>query len=458
MKMSVPAPEVNDGLLWTSKGFIMGNAVKPAGPLPAPGTKVRVPTLDGVRGLAAVGVLVYHVAFISGVSAWMGQPGAGIWGLVSNGLAVCLGPLFVLSGMLLFRGFARSVITGAPKPAVGSFLTRRALRILPAYFLLVVADLLLLNLRSIDGVWYVLRPFLLFHFFWPDGISMAGMEPTWTVPAEMTFYLLIPVVAWIGGRYARKASTPGARARRLVLPLAVFTLIGFAWTAMAYLPALGTDVFYLSFWPFGYFSLFAAGMFLGTLSAYSQAVDRPPAVYRLIVRHPNLCWLLALGVYVVNLPEFFGHPGMGDYGALAQEMLALVFITVFAVLIVAPLTVPGVKSRLMDGVLTNRPVRFLGRISYGIYLWHLLMIYLWFGNGSVFGKAPDPLVGLRGQVGFWPLLAFVLGGSIVAATISYVLVERPANVLAQRIGQDPAPVTPVVVAPEARPEPGERAA
>jgi peptidoglycan/LPS O-acetylase OafA/YrhL len=395
--------------------------------------KVRVATLDGVRGLSAVGVLIYHVAFITGVSEWMGQSGSGIWGPITNGLSVCLGPLFVLSGMLLFRAFARSIITDAPKPAISSFLWRRALRILPAYFFLAVGDLLLINLREIHGPWYVLRPLLLFHFFWPGGVSMAGMEQTWTVPAEMTFYLCLPLVAWLAGKYARRVVDPARRARRMALPLAVFAFVGFGWTAVCYLPAMASSVFYLSFWPFGYFSLFAAGMALGTLSAYSEVAKRPPAIYRLIVRRPNLCWLAAGVIYLINLPELFGHPGMGNYGAFVQELLDLVFITVFAVLVVVPLTVPGMRSRLMQKVLANRPVRSLGRISYGIYLWHLLFIYVYLHNGSIFGHSPISLVTLRGDAEFWAMLGFVLGGSIVAATVSYLFIERPAHRLAERI-------------------------
>jgi peptidoglycan/LPS O-acetylase OafA/YrhL len=66
---------------------------------------------------------------------------------------------------------------------------------------------------------------------------------------------------------------------------------------------------------------------------------------------------------------------------------------------------------------------FLGLISYGIYLWHLTVIALvrdeWWGQ---------PI----GQVGFWKLLVPVFVFTVIIATVSYYVVERPTIDLARR--------------------------
>src|SRR5690349_6021927 len=101
------------------------------GPRAGAGDRRRVPRLEGIRGLCALGVIVYHVAFAAGVTSLLPIQGDGFWGILLDGLSVSLPPFFVLSGLLLYRPFARAIIAGTHRPAVGPFLWRRALRILP---------------------------------------------------------------------------------------------------------------------------------------------------------------------------------------------------------------------------------------------------------------------------------------------------------------------------------------
>jgi len=419
------------------------------------GAAKRVPTFDGLRGLCALGVVVFHVAFMAGVSNHIEDKGSGIWGFLTDGLAVCLPPFFVLSGLLLYRSFARSIIAGTRRPPALPFLWKRALRILPAYWVLIAVSVLFLNFYTIGRFWYSVRPFLLLQFFYTNNPLqwLTGTEPTWTVPAEFAFYLGLPVFGWLIDRYARRAGSPAQRVRRMMWPLSILVLVGAGWTAFCFLPAMAPSVWYLNFFPFGYIGFFAGGMMLATLSVYNDVAARPPALYRLVTRWPNLCWLLAAVVFVVNVPKPFGEPGEGTYPALLQEMIEHVLLFLFAVLIVAPLTVPRTRSRLMDAVLTNAPVRFVGRISYGVYLWHVVWIHLWFKNGSIFGHHPVTSVVFRGTVGFWTLLTFVLGGTIVTALVSHYAIEQPAQRLRNRfVG---APRKPVAAVAAEIPEAGD---
>ncbi|OZM71898.1 acyltransferase [Amycolatopsis antarctica] len=397
----------------------------------AGGTK-RDGRLEGLRGYLAMAVVVYHVAFQAGTASFMEESTRSFWTTAIDGLSACLPPFFVLSGFFLYRPFARAILGGTPKPAVRPFLWQRVVRLMPAYVLVAVVALLTLNFYAIDGFWYVARPFLLFHFYWPDVPWVTGIDQTWTVPAELLFYLILPAFAILVTRFARGAVDAASRTRRMLVPLLLFVVAGFAWTIFTNLPATQEIVtsFNMWYWPFGYFDAFAVGMALATVSAYAQVTGRTPRFFQVVARHPNLWWLGALAAYLLNMPRLFGTPGVGNY--LGQELTIHVLVLVFSACLVIPLTVPGVRSRLMDGTLDNPPMRFLGRISYGIYLWHLIPITLWLEQGNLFGNVPLSSPELRGTIGFWALLIPTVIGTVIAAALSYYLLERPIARWARR--------------------------
>ncbi|MYV67033.1 acyltransferase family protein [Streptomyces sp. SID2131] len=389
--------------------------------------KRRVPVLDGLRGLCAVAVLVYHVAYTAGVSNHFADPRANLWGYLTEGMGVFLPPFFVLSGLMLYRPFARRTVTAeGTAPRAVPFYWRRFVRIVPAFWVLVLASILLLDYDKIDGAWFFLRPLLMVHFF-SRAEWITGIEPTWTVPTEMLFYLALPVIAWGIHRFAVRGATPAQRARRMFVPLVALVLIGMAWTAYCFLPSMTADVWYLSFWPFGYVGYFAGGMALAVMLSYAEVAPRQPALFRWAAKWPMGFWLVALIAYLANVPHPFGEPGMGDWGALTQQMVLHVLFFVFSLCVVIPLVAPGARSKTMNLVLANRPMAFLGRISYGIYLWHVFFIHVVLHNGSMFGKSAVNSGMLRGTVGFAEMVSLVLLGTLLSALASHYVIEEPLN-------------------------------
>src|SRR4051812_26100870 len=95
----------------------------------SPATQSRLPALDVLRVVGAAAVVGVHVGFNTGAVY------QGVWGGVLARLDVGVAIFFVLSGFLLFRPFALARATGARRPGTGRYLWRRALRILPAYWL-----------------------------------------------------------------------------------------------------------------------------------------------------------------------------------------------------------------------------------------------------------------------------------------------------------------------------------
>ncbi|MEU6040974.1 acyltransferase [Actinomadura sp. NPDC047616] len=415
----------------------------------------HLPNLEGVRGLCASAVLFYHVAFAGGLLGMLNEPKDPFWGVVASGLEVFLPPFFVLSGFLLYRSFARATITGAPWPALGNFMWRRVLRIVPGFWVVTIVTLLVMNLHSINGIWYVLRPLLMLHSFKIENFPV-GMEPTWTVTTEFAFYLVLPPFAWLIARYARRADDPVRRARRIMLPLAGFVAFGVVWHVYCSLPSLRQSSPFgmsdLTFWPPHYAGTFAIGMALAVLAVRAETAAEPPRLYRLVRQRPNLCWLAALAVFAVNLYKPFGPAAVPDWSGFTQAQIDYVLSLTFAALFVAPLTVPGVRWRFADAVLANAPVRFLGRISYGVYLWHMLVLDVAIGEGSINGRtAPmDPVAYQAAgmDVGMWPLLAITFFGTVAVAAASHYLFERPVARLGHRWPRAPRPVPDPALAPQ----------
>ena len=87
----------------------------------------RIPGIEGARGMAAFGVVVYHVErFQKSSVGWFDPVASHLW------LGVTL--FFVLSGFLLYRPFAAWSINGAPWPGLRRYAQARILRIVPAYW------------------------------------------------------------------------------------------------------------------------------------------------------------------------------------------------------------------------------------------------------------------------------------------------------------------------------------
>ncbi|MGW5051329.1 acyltransferase family protein [Actinokineospora sp. NPDC004072] len=380
----------------------------------------RAPALDGVRGLAAVGVLYLHTSFYAGVTAVEGLvEGVPVLGWLTTGATVVLAPFFLLSGLFLYRPFARATLAGTQTPALKKFFARRLLRILPMYWLVVAVSLLLIGATYVDSFWDVLRPLVMLQYFVDVDTFTPGLEITWSVVTEVIFYLLLPLGAWLIHR--ARVDDPRRQLRRILWSLAPVVLVGPAWMVYIHLPFMG-EYPIESFWPPGYIGLIAIGMMFGALSAYQDVTGDQPAIYRSAVRSPLAWWAGAFAVFLLNCVKPFTVAGTSNYPPMSQAIMDHVLFLAFAVLVMVPLIAPGVRSRVIDGLLCNPVSTFLGKISFGVYLWHFPMLYFALGMGSMFGTEPMLMPGITG---LW-LLVQVLAGTIVLATVSYYLVERPA--------------------------------
>src|SRR3954454_17331943 len=97
-------------------------------PLDAGTTNPRFPLVDGVRAIAALSIVVFHVGFFSGFS------GENALGIGVSRLDVGVAVFFVVTGFPLYRPWVASQLGVGPRPRLGSYAVGRVLRLYPAYW------------------------------------------------------------------------------------------------------------------------------------------------------------------------------------------------------------------------------------------------------------------------------------------------------------------------------------
>jgi peptidoglycan/LPS O-acetylase OafA/YrhL len=393
----------------------------------------RSPAIDGIRGLAALALLTVHVALFSGLLGTKAfgepRPPSNIVGaFFVSGLPSFIGVLFVLPGMFLYLPLAKAIISGTKRPPQGKPFLRRLLRLLPGYYVMYLVVLFTLNRDHIDGIWYVLKSILLLQVFTQNPFQpqlMNGMEITWTVPTMVQWYAILPLIAWAVHRFAARGTTPESRARRLMLPVPVLIAIGVAW--LFFVKGNGWDNRMVFWWPQGFAPTIGIGMALAIKLALSQVKPAStPKLLRVATTRPNLFLLAAVVLYIINCARPFSVIGMDAIYSTTGLLVTYVMVALFGLCAVTPLIVPGGGSRLITATLTSKPVVHLGKVGFGIYLWHFAVMHFYLQPGALLRGDARPIKEFYGTVGFWQLELATVAGATLLATLSYYLVEKPA--------------------------------
>jgi peptidoglycan/LPS O-acetylase OafA/YrhL len=356
-------------------------------PLPADSHSQRFRFVDALRGIAALGVAWHHINLYGplpdAAATVMPAPLHWAWYYGWAGVPV----FFVISGFVIAYSVRDAWIT--PR-FLGNFALRRSLRLDPSYWAMIGLALLLHFLPELAGLPSPHETGLstgqvLSHFVYLQNISeydnlSAGF---WTLCIEMQFYLLFCAMLGIAHRLSRAdASRPHARGSMLVvvyLPLALASLYLFN------LNEAYDD------WIVYFFSMF----FLGSL-----------AWWTLDCRISDW-WFWGYVAAMAARLGFFG----GDDLPVAIATGGAIFLV-------------GRAGRLTSW-LNWRPLQYLGRISYSLYLIHYPVSHIVISAGHrLTGDAPLASCG-------WLALAVVL--SMLAAHFLYLFVEAPTARLAARL-------------------------
>lgn len=398
-------------------------------------TRGRYPTLDGLRAIAVLLVVLFHCFYLNytvvGAEAslrlmdamspwfnwvWQGDKGVDLF--------------FVLSGfliaMLLLSEHRR---TGAV--SLRRFYRHRAARILPAYLLLLAY------------AWSTGMPHR--EWVWGNLLFINNLLPTvrifvpwtWSITVEVQFYLLFPLLLPLLVRTRRVLGTvlcllAAAVIARLAVVIWHFELVAQPFHQLMYAGSgLG------GWWNAAYVGLAArAGpILLGITAAvlhvyYSQQLEvwlqrRPLQVSLLVLA------MLALTWGSMSVP--YHHPGAGYFSVLGETgnfwLLGLhrnLFALAIAVLLLLSLHPAGLM-RPLSTLLASRPLVPLAKVSYSLYLFHVFVLQ-W-----VFRMLRQWWPEAVGSMG-WMLLgtALTLLLAFLVSMFSYALVEKPFNDLARR--------------------------
>ncbi|MDX8512631.1 acyltransferase family protein [Mesorhizobium captivum] len=340
--------------------------------------KVRDIQLDALRAVAVTLVLYAHFLAPNGTS-FLGHLGVRLF--------------FVLSGFLITRLLldARDTDAFASGPALRSFYARRVIRIFPPYFavlgLVWLTDLeearssLAWHALYLSNFWYALRndwtPWLLCHF--------------WSLSIEEQFYLAWPLIVLLA---------PRKRIETITIGVICFSLAYRFYWPIAADPALARDLL-----PPASMDALACGALLAVRRA--RGADVPGWIQR--------CWpaLAAFFLFVV-----WSDPGPASSTWewprwLLVQVLPLVPLT--AIVAACSNGLGGVLGRLAE----LRPLLSLGRISYGVYLYHPILL--------AYAVKAQPWIPLN--VSEQGPGRFLVAGTatIIVASLSWAFFEKPLN-------------------------------
>ena len=389
-------------------------------------------SLDGLRAAAAGAVILTHVSGLTGYTL-TGTPLS--WALSRGDVGVPL--FFTLSGLLLYRPWAVAALTGQQTGPLTTYLRRRALRILPAYWAVVLIALPWLNRADARHVWPWVQYLLLIQNYdshpWWTGTGAQGLAQAWSLAVEVSFYLVLPLLAaaltWLAcrGGPAGQLDVP-SRARRLLAGLAVLAASSFAFTVLDQHPRA-------AYWFEGTLPplliWFCAGMAIAVVLAWAGAETTPGSASRLcrtVAASAGMGGLIAASAFAMACTPLAGPVSLFVPTVWETEFKTALY-TVIALAVVAPLAcqLHGAPASRSARLLGSGPARFLGRISYGIFLWQFLADYAVF---RVLGLKTSPFGGPYPVAEVALLGLAMTAATIAVATASYYLIEEPA----QRLG------------------------
>lgn len=389
-----------------------------------------VPSFDGFRAVAILGIVVLHLmvvylAPVSGLNQFIAL------GALPNLIDV----LLIVSGFVLFLP---TVVAGGEFGSARAFAIRRFARLLPGLWLAIVICLLLVALWPVSPAPPLpslseigLHAISLHHvagFLDPglvNGLSING--PIWTLSLEVTYYAVLPLIA---GAYFRHPIAGLVAAAVIMIGWKVAMqntseiaeLLGFApdpervietrLLGQDQLPGLGFD--------------FALGMTAAWAFVELRARRSAEFLSRWAGRWQLLSALALLPLFVMFGAQTDNTTAVAP--ALAREdlLLSILIPTAFATFMLATALAPPQRFDPFSTPIMRR----LGDISYGIYVIHFPLVLLaaaaLAATGSSLATSTDR---------FWLLAPIVVALALVYGYLSARFVERPARRWAHRFGR-----------------------
>ncbi len=401
-----------------------------------------IPVLDGLRALACLAVVTFHVNWTTyHQQLWQPQdfPIASAL-LLAGGTGVTL--FFVLSGFLLFLPYARALLADEQGwPSARRFYLRRAFRILPAYYVSLALLVFFWQPAYLQPQHW--RDLLLFVTFFMDSTPETFRKingPYWTLAVEWQFYLLLPLLA-LGGyllvrRVPQRSRFPAIGA--CLGGLMVWALLVRCWgdyyvshpgeTLLVPRTVLNVALFFLHGMAGKFLEDFAIGMLLATCYAYGRMRAWQSRLvswlqrYSLPLGGAGIALLCFMALWHLD-QDLHTFPWLDVLAPAYSSLSELGFALGYGACMAALLFGPAYLRRPLEW----RYVRWVGAISYSLYIWHLVLIALFEEYTQSW------MSGLDGRLAYGLYWLWVIVAVIPLAGLSYALIERPFMRLGSRL-------------------------
>lgn len=303
--------------------------------------------LDGLRAIAALMVVLFHFFIFPITSYIQTDVYSKFTEFGKHGVSL----FFVLSGFVITRILINNK---SDQNYFKSFYWRRVKRILPLYYLFLL-------------VWYYVAPFLLDgqlakiepvtlqlpyffyiqNFDWLTGFAQSGPNHYWSLAVEEHFYLLWPLIVYL---------LPVKYLKNLIF-LIIIIIIPLKFIFLSNGISINNNTFTR-------FDQILLGALLAYFEFTGDLKARPGYFKKVFV-------IILVTIIPLGFLTYLGQRFIPDLKEISKyNLLGLVFFSIIGISLVCS------KTCLYNKVLMTKVLQYLGKISYGIYVWHLLILIL----------------------------------------------------------------------------------
>ena len=362
-----------------------------------------VASLTGLRGIAALFVFIFHYSYFNpGIRLDLSIPiiGKALQFPLAFGFAG-VDLFFVLSGFLLALPFARATLSRRTHPPLAQYYRRRLLRVFPAYYaqlaIILIFGSWFITWQPLNGISLLAHLFMFFNMGWGPVQPIVGIW--WTLPVELSFYLVLPFIA--------SFMRPG-RWMVFLLAAILLSMLYRIWSVDHFLAAPVGAVF------------LAASLLPGSLPEFLLGASAAMIVQKFdlqAIKRPTAWILDGLFLAGVILANVWFWSVMLPYGSIFWSGHWSMVVAPIALGLPLSMIVISLYwgSRIGRLLFANPVVYFLGLISYSLYLWHFVVLQQ---AGVIFGEAYTGMPGL-------PKFLLTMSLVVLVSTISYFVFERP---------------------------------
>lgn len=334
----------------------------------------HIAALDGVRGVAVLLVMLFHLHIPGFALGWAGVP-----------------LFFCLSGFLI-TGILNNNRGQGITSYMASFLINRSLRIFPLFYAYLIVNYVLLSISGNSHEGYLSFIFYLQNYY----IGLFGQSPgvlghTWTLAVEEQFYWFWPLVIFF---------VPKKHQIKLFVPLIVLSLL----SRPVIFSMTGQSPYMINVTLISCADMLILGALFSSIKdeCYSPKVAKVTFTAGLLL---TAYAFLSVGYSAFWMPELWAGKCWYLFTGLGMIFSSLIFLVYHQS--------KYNDNKLLIKLLNLKPLTFTGKISYGLYMWHMLCFHI---TGIVFNK-----LGFSKSGPLWFMVAIVT--SYIVAIISFYYFE-----------------------------------